>query len=129
MKIEMVKENKIKVTMNGEDLAEFGVSFETMAKNSPESREVFFKLLKRAEKEIGFDCSNSRLVVEAAIQAEKGEMTLFVTKVGNQEEEMLFEKLSEIIPEEAPKKIEKSSKKCIDTTESVLYNVKVSNRC
>lgn len=111
MKFELVKSNKMKVTMDRSDLAEFGISFEAMAKNSPESREVFFKLLRRAEKETGFDCNNSRLVVEAAIAAEKGEMTLFVTKVNDKEEEKLFEKLSDILPEKTkkPQKEEKST--------------------
>lgn len=99
MKFEMLKRNKMKVTMNSKDLKELGISFEAMAKNSPESREVFFELLRRAEKETGFDCNNSRLVVEAAIQAEKGEMTLFVTKVNSSEEEKLFDSLSEVIPQ------------------------------
>ena len=67
----MLKSNKIKVTMNAQDLSELGISIEAMAKNSPESREVFFELLRRAEKETGFSYNNSRLVVEAAVQAEK----------------------------------------------------------
>ena len=96
MKFELLKSNKIKVTMNAQDLMELGISFEAMAKNSPESRDVFFKLLRRAEKETGFSCDNARLVVEAAIQAEKSEMTLFVTKVDNAEEKALFDKLSKL---------------------------------
>ncbi len=96
MKFELLKSNKIKVTMNAEDCRGLGISFDAMAKNSPESREAFFKLLRRAEAEVGFTCDNARLVVEAAIQAEKSEMTLFVTKVDNEEEKALFEKLSKI---------------------------------
>ena len=96
MKFELLKSNKIKVTMNAQDLRELGISFEAMAKNSPESRDVFFELLRRAEKETGFSYDNARLVVEAAIQAEKSEMTLFVTKVDNAEEKALFDKLSKI---------------------------------
>lgn len=96
MKFEMLKANKIKVTMNAHDCEELGISFDKMAKNSPEAREIFFKLLRRAEKETGFTCQNARLVVEAAIQAEKNEMTLFVTKVDNEEEKELFDKLSHI---------------------------------
>ena len=96
MKFEQLKANKIKVTMNEQDCLELGISFDKMAKNSPEAREIFFKLLRRAEKEIGFSCDNARLVVEAAIQAEKSEMTLFVTKVDNEEEKALFDKLSKI---------------------------------
>ena len=96
MKFELLKSNKIKVTMNAEDCKGLGISFDAMAKNSPESREAFFKLLRRAEAEVGFTCDNARLVVEAAIQAEKSEMTLFVTKVDNDEEKALFDKLSKI---------------------------------
>lgn len=96
MKFELLKSNKIKVTMNADDCKGLGISFDAMAKNSPESREAFFKLLRRAEAEVGFTCDNSRLVVEAAIQAEKSEMTLFVTKVDNEEEKALFDKLSKI---------------------------------
>ena len=96
MKFELLKSNKIKVTMNAEDCRGLGISFDAMAKNSPESREAFFKLLRRAEAEVGFTCDNARLVVEAAIQAEKSEMTLFVTKVDNEEEKALFDKLSKI---------------------------------
>ena len=96
MKFELLKSNKIKVTMNAQDLRELGISFEAMAKNSPESRDVFFELLRRAEKETGFSYDNARLVVEAAIQAEKSEMTLFVTKVDNAEEKALFDTLSQL---------------------------------
>ena len=112
MKFELLKSNKIKVTMNAQDLTELGISFEAMANNSPQSREVFFKLLRLAEKETGFSCDNARLVVEAAIQAEKSEMTLFVTKVDNEEEKALFDKLSKLSvqppkPEENEQKDEK----------------------
>lgn len=114
MKFEMLKSNKIKVTMNAQDLSELGISFEAMAKNSPESREVFFELLRRAEKETGFSYNNARLVVEAAIQSEKSEMTLFVTKVDNEEEKALFDKLSEL-----DLKINKEDKKEKKKTSSI----------
>lgn len=94
MKFELLKSNKIKVTMNAEDMILLGTSFDAMAKNAPESKEVLFELLRRAEKETGFTCTNARLVVEAAIQAEKSEMTLFVTKVDSDEEKELFDKIT-----------------------------------
>ena len=117
MKFELLKSNKIKVTMNAADCAELGISFESMAKNSPESREVFFKLLRLAEKETGFTCDNARLVVEAAIQAEKSEMTLFVTKVDNAEEKALFDKLSKLNPDllKPEKKVEEKKEEKVRT--------------
>ena len=113
MKFELLKSNKIKVTMNAQDCRDLGISFDAMAKNSPQSREVFFELLRRAQKETGFSFDNSRLVVEAAIQSEKSEMTLFVTKVDNDEEKALFDKLSHI----ALPNIEKKEKEAQDKKE------------
>lgn len=118
MKFELLKSNKIKVTMNAQDLNELGISFEAMAKNSPESRDVFFELLRRAEKETGFSYDNARLVVEAAIQAEKSEMTLFVTKVDNAEEKALFDKLSKLnleLTRENKKEEKKEEKQPVNT--------------
>ena len=118
MKFELLKSNKIKVTMNAQDLSELGISFEAMAKNSPESRDVFFELLRRAEKETGFSYDNARLVVEAAIQAEKSEMTLFVTKVDNAEEKALFDKLSKLnleLTKENKKEEKKEEKQPVNT--------------
>ncbi|MBE7054913.1 MAG: adaptor protein MecA, partial [Ruminococcaceae bacterium] len=111
MKFEVLKANKIKVTMNAQDFTELGISFDEMAKNSPESREIFFELLRRAEKETGFSCNNARLVVEAAIQAEKSEMTLFVTKVDNEEEKALFDKITKANQLENLKEAEKKKEK------------------
>ena len=111
MKFEVLKANKIKVTMNAQDFTELGISFDEMAKNSPESREIFFELLRRAEKETGFSCNNARLVVEAAIQAEKSEMTLFVTKVDNEEEKALFDKITKANQIENLKESEKKKEK------------------
>ena len=94
MKFELLKPNKIKVTVETQDLEEWGISADEMAKNTPETREIFFEMLRRAEKETGFSCNNARLVVEAAINSLMSELTLFVTKVDNDEEQKLFDKLS-----------------------------------
>ena len=139
MKFELLKSNKIKVTMNAQDLSELGISFEAMSKNSPESREAFFELLRRAEKETGFSCDNARLVVEAAIQAERSEMTLFVTKVDNEEEKALFDKLAKLNTElgKVEKKEEKKENKKpsvntmieLDDFENVIKMCHVMREC
>ncbi len=111
MKFERLKPNKIKVIVEKADLEKWGVTADDMAKNSPETREIFFEMLRIAEKETGFSCNNARLVVEAAIRPDTNELTLFVTKVTSNEEKELFDKIStEIIPEKkGPKKEEKKS--------------------
>lgn len=97
MKFELLKPNKIKVVVEPQDLDRWGVTADEMAKNSPETRDIFFEMLRQAEKETGFSFNNARLVVEAAIRSESNELTLFVTKVDSDEEKELFEKISTAI--------------------------------
>lgn len=94
MKFELLRYNKIKVIIEEPDFEKWGISAEEIVKNSPETREMFFELLRKAEKETGFSCNNAKLVVETAVQANKRELTLFVTKVDNEEEKALFDKIS-----------------------------------
>ena len=115
MKFELLKPNKIKVTVETQDLEEWGISADEMAKNTPETREIFFEMLRRAEKETGFSCNNARLVVEAAINSPMSELTLFVTKVDNDEEQKLFDKLSTQLKAEIKKPQQKKEKQGVST--------------
>ena len=108
MKFELLKPNKIKVIVEPHDLDKWGVTADDMAKNSPETREIFFEMLRQAEKETGFSCSNSRLVVEAAIRSDSNELTLFVTKVDSDDEKELFDKLSMAIKPIMEKELKKA---------------------
>lgn len=117
MKFEVLKPNKIKVIVEKTDLEKWGVTADDMAKNSPEVREIFFEMLRIAEKETGFSCNNSRLVVEAAIRSDSDELTLFVTKVASNEEKELFDKISSAIAPEKKQVIknQKEEKKPVNT--------------
>ncbi len=136
MKFELLKPNKIKVTVETQDLEEWGISADEMAKNTPETREIFFEMLRRAEKETGFSCNNARLVVEAAINSLMSELTLFVTKVDNDEEQKLFDKLSTQIKAEKEKPRQKKEKKQsvstmveLDDFEDVIKMCHVMREC
>lgn len=96
MRFEKLKPNKIKVIIASEDLAKWGVSADAVAKNLPETREMFISLLKQAEAETGFSCKNSRLVIESAMNSRDNDITLFVTKVDSDEEKALFDKISSV---------------------------------
>lgn len=116
MKFEVLKPNKIKVVVEKSDLEKWGVTADDMAKNSPEVREIFFEMLRIAEKETGFSCNNSRLVVEAAIRSDCDELTLFVTKVASSEEKELFDRISSVItPEKKQTKKQTEEKKPVNT--------------
>lgn len=135
MKFELLKPNKIKVTVETQDLEEWGISADEMAKNTPETREIFFEMLRRAEKETGFSCNNARLVVEAAINSLMSELTLFVTKVDNDEEQKLFDKLSTQLKADKKKtelKKEKQSESTmieLDDFEDVIKMCHVMREC
>ena len=96
MKFEKLKPNKIKVVITNDDLIEWGISAEDIASNGPETKEMFLSLLRQAERETGFVCDNSRLVVEVAMTPTDNDITLFVTRVSNEEERAVFEKISAI---------------------------------
>lgn len=122
MKFELLKYNKIKVIIEEGDFAKWGISADEMVKNSPHTREIFFELLREAEKETGFSCNNARLVVETAVQANKSELTLFVTKVDNEEERALFDKISKAEKLQGEKTEKKEEKKESPSTMVELEN-------
>jgi len=80
MKIEKVNNNKIKVTVTPDEMQQWGVDFESLAGNSPEARDLFWNLIKKAEFETGFVVDNSQLIVEAMPLKNDG-IVLFVTRI------------------------------------------------
>lgn len=94
MKIEMLRQNKIKILIDCDELLRWGINAQNVLENAPASREMFVEILKKAEKETGFHCNNSKLVIESAINSEENILTLYVTKVASEEESELFDKIS-----------------------------------
>lgn len=92
MRLELIRQNKLKITLGKEDLYTYGINAETIAEHFDEAQEIFFSMLRKAEAEVGFSYSNSRLVVEAVPSS--GGMVIFVTKVDTEAEQQLFERIS-----------------------------------
>ncbi|MGN1098631.1 MAG: adaptor protein MecA [Clostridia bacterium] len=92
MRLELIRQNKLKITLCKEDLSTYGISADSIAKNSDEAQAMFFSVLRKAEEEVGFAYTNSRLVVEAVPSS--GGMVIFVTKVDTEAEQQLFDKIS-----------------------------------
>ncbi|MBR1970340.1 MAG: adaptor protein MecA [Clostridia bacterium] len=93
MKIEMLKENKLKIMLEPDDLKRWGIDASNVLNNEPYSRNLFAEILKRAEKETGFSCVNSKLVVESRVNSEKKQLTLYVTKVATDKDMELFDEI------------------------------------
>lgn len=65
MQIEKITENKIRITLNIQDLQEKNIDLHSFMSNSIESQELFNEMLNKAEKEIGFETKDYKLIIEA----------------------------------------------------------------
>lgn len=65
MQIEKITENKIRITLNTQDLQENNIDLHAFMSNSIESQDLFYNMLDKAEKEIGFKTKNYKLMIEA----------------------------------------------------------------
>ena len=79
MKIEKLAEDKIKITITIDDLAERNIDLYSFMYNSPESQDLFWDVMNEAEKEYGFNVDDSMIYVEASTTG-GGNFTLIVTK-------------------------------------------------
>ncbi len=84
MKIEKLDENKIRITLNIEDLHERNIDTHSFMSNSIESQSIFLDMLNTAEKEVGFKTDNCRIMIEA-IALKDGSFILTITKVAQDE--------------------------------------------
>ncbi len=85
MKIEKLNENKIRITLNLDDLKENDIDFHTFMSNSIESQELFLHMLEKAEKEVGFVTEDYRIMIEALAMA-NGNFILTVTRLEQEKE-------------------------------------------
>lgn len=84
MKIEKVNEDKIRITLNTEDLQEKNIDLHSFMANSVESQELFLDMLDEAEKEVGFDTEDYKLMIEA-LAVSNGTFVLTVTRLSPEE--------------------------------------------
>lgn len=71
MKFEKLSENKIRITLTIQDLAEKEIDFHVFMSNSIESQDILLDMLEQAKKETGFDPENYNLKIEALAMADK----------------------------------------------------------
>ncbi|MGN1271361.1 MAG: adaptor protein MecA [Clostridia bacterium] len=85
MKIEKLTENKIRITLNLNDLEEEHIDLHSFMSNSPESQALFYNLLSQAEKEVGFYTKDYKLMIEA-IAIPEGNFILTITRLPEKEQ-------------------------------------------
>ena len=79
MKIEKLNENKIRITLNIDDLNEKDIDFHSFMSNSIESQEIFLEMLDKANKEVGFNTHNCKVMIEALAMSD-GHFILTITR-------------------------------------------------
>ncbi len=79
MKIEKLNENKIRITLNMDDLRERDIDFHSFMSNSIESQSIFLDILDTAEKEVGFRTNDCRIMIEA-LALKNSSFVLTITK-------------------------------------------------
>ena len=70
MNFEKLSENKIRITLSIQDLAEKEIDFHVFMSNSIESQDILLDMLEEAKKETGFDPGNYNLKIEALAMAD-----------------------------------------------------------
>lgn len=80
MKIEKLNENKIRITLNMNDLKEKNIDFHSFMSNSIDSQTLFSDMLAKAEEEYGFITKDYKIMIEA-IATIDGDFILTVTRM------------------------------------------------
>lgn len=79
MKIEKLNDDKIRITLNMEDLREKNIDFHSFMADPIESQSVVMDMLEAAEKEIGFVTKDYKITIEA-LATSAGTFVLTVTR-------------------------------------------------
>ena len=80
MKIEKLSDDKIRITLNMEDLKENDIDFHSFMSNSIQTQDLFMDMLEKAKKEVGFVTEDYRLMIEALAMS-NGNFVLTVTRI------------------------------------------------
>lgn len=80
MKIEKITENKIRITLNLDDLKEKNLDFHSFISNSVEAQDFFMDMLKEAESQVGFRTDDYKILLEA-LSTPDGKFILNVTRI------------------------------------------------
>lgn len=83
MKIERMSDNKIKVTVSGDDVRIWNVDLKNFTDNTPEAQDMFWFALKQAEQDVNFTVGQSQLLVETMPAGESG-FVMIVSRLENE---------------------------------------------
>ena len=68
MKIEKLTENKIQIILKKTDFKDKEININQLLLTTTESQKLFLEILNRAEKELNFDTTGHKLLIDAIIE-------------------------------------------------------------
>lgn len=83
MRIERINENKIKVTVNRDDVKVWNVNLKNFTDNTPEAQDLFWYALRQAEQDVSFSVGKAQLLVETAAIGNDG-FVMIISKLQNE---------------------------------------------
>ena len=81
MELILISNSKLKIMLSAEDLKEFGLSADTLDYSNTETKRMFWDVLGRAKKAVGFDTDGHRVLVQL-YPSRDGRCELFITRLG-----------------------------------------------
>ena len=115
MKIEKLNENKLKITLDINDLKKRNLDVKSFVSNTPESQDLFWDVMQEAEREYGFNVDESMVYVEAHISS-TGNFTLIITKSKSAPAPVLHQKIKP-----TPQSYKLKRKEFSDSFDNVLF--------
>ena len=113
MKFEKINQDKIKVTINSEDLKKNDIDLHSFMADSDETQSLFLDVLDMAEKDLGFSTQNYNLKVETVALSD-GVFILTITRVSDNS-------INNIESTYSAKKRLKVNRKTPDIAASIVY--------
>lgn len=121
MKIEKINDNMIKVTISLNDLEERNIDLSALNYNSPAAQELFWEMMEQAEQQLGFNLSDSQLIIEPLPDSNEG----FIITITRLDEDGDFESIQKYIKSKLKKsdlRIKKRSRKVCSTLLVYSFN-------
>lgn len=119
MKIEKLSDDKIRITLNMEDLKENDIDFHSFMSNSIESQDLFLDMLEKAEKEVGFVTEDYRVMIEA-LATSNGNFVLTVTRICPEKQKNTYKPKKLNIKRKTSNLNSKKAIYCFDTFDEFL---------
>lgn len=107
MEFLLVGESKIKIVLTEEERASYGLGASAPDISGPGARRSFWRILDMAKKDVGFDPSGDKILIQL-YPIKNGGCEIFVTKLG-------------ILPESSARLVSKSNKVAMLSKKNSLY--------